>query len=180
MKRIIGLLLAALLLLALPALAAPAVDFTTLNDEQLAQLIADAQRELSSRRFQQTVYLAKGGVPGLTIGLVELALEDDMVGKPAVTIRYDLYNTSSQPVTPLTAFAVTVTQNGQELENTYVVRTDGSGSSADAFTDLQPGGLVSMSSSFALLEEGPVTVTFAPLFDQGVQPFVFDGTPARE
>jgi hypothetical protein len=161
MKRIISIILLAVMLVPLAALAAP-VDYAALSDEQLQAVIDGANQELARRRIENTQYLATGSVAGFFVGIKSLVRGEDFEGKPAFTLSYDLRNDTQELISPMMAITVAASQAGTPSEVTVILRPEGI--SAPNFEDLAPGTMLSQSTDYLINGDGPVTVTVSQLF----------------
>ncbi len=173
MKKTFALLLVLALMLPALALAAPAVDLSTYDDAQLAQLIADALKEQATRKINNTEYLATTEIAGLFIGIQSMEKAADMTGKDAVSIVYDVLNKSDIAVSPIMGYNIAVSQAGQQLERTYVISTEGI-QVGSPLSDLQPGSLVTLDEAYALTGDAPVSLSITSLFAMDATPFVFE------
>ena len=173
MKRIVSMIILAALLLPMAALASPAIDYTSLTEEQLQQVIDSANQELARRSLADTNYLATGSVAGFFVGIKSLVRGQDFEGKPAFTLSYDLRNDSQEELSPLMLLTVVASQAGNPNMVTFIAKP-GEGVSAPSFEPLKPGEIQSESTDYLMNGEGPVTITVSLLIpdEAGTPPFV--------
>lgn len=173
MKRLLSLLLLAALLLPWLALASSGIDLSALSDQELQALIDSATRELKSRHPDSAVYLAEGRVAGIFIGIKSLSRAEDMEGRPAFTLTYDLRNETYTPLIPILVFTLVATQRDEPSEMASVFREEGL--STRQFMELQPGEMILDEREDYLLQgDAAVTLTFSQMLpgETASPPFV--------
>ena len=87
MKKIITLILAAILLISCTAMAETAIDFTTLTDEQLHELVDGARNELTKRELNMSADLVLIEQDGVTVYLTG---EYELWGSDNVYIDFEV------------------------------------------------------------------------------------------